>query len=103
MQPRCRITAGKHWAGPVFTATGEGIHTHGFIFLFSCSVLMLGVVTLQVYGGRDNIGQFDAVLTCFFLDTAHNVLVSAQRYCDCDTCTLPKVLGSPRSFGIDLW
>jgi hypothetical protein len=31
---------------------------------------------LQVYGGQNSVGQFDAVLTCFFLDTAHNVLVS---------------------------
>lgn len=29
----------------------------------------------QVYGGSSSRGQFDAVLTCFFLDTAHNVLV----------------------------
>lgn len=29
---------------------------------------------LEVYGGSTSRGQFDAVLTCFFLDTAHNVL-----------------------------
>ena len=29
-----------------------------------------------MYGGQNSVGQFDAVLTCFFLDTAHNVLVS---------------------------
>ena len=34
------------------------------------------VIAVQVYGGQNNAGQFDAVLTCFFLDTAHNVLVS---------------------------
>jgi N2227-like protein len=37
---------------------------------------MSEIVALQVYGGQNNAGQFDAVLTCFFLDTAHNVLVS---------------------------
>ena len=29
-----------------------------------------------MYSGQNNAGQFDAVLTCFFLDTAHNVMVS---------------------------
>ena len=46
--------------------------------------LMSGIVALQVYGGQSSAGQFDAVLTCFFLDTAHNVLVStvsAARGC----------------------
>lgn len=33
---------------------------------------------VQVYGGANSAGHFDAVLTCFFLDTAHNVLVRVQ-------------------------
>lgn len=32
----------------------------------------------QVYGGANSAGQYDAVLTCFFLDTAHNVLVRCR-------------------------
>lgn len=28
----------------------------------------------QVYGGPNMVGRFDCVVTCFFLDTAHNVL-----------------------------
>jgi len=29
---------------------------------------------LEVYGGPNMVGRFDCVVTCFFLDTAHNVL-----------------------------
>ena len=29
---------------------------------------------LQCYGGADNAGQWDALATCFFIDTASNIL-----------------------------
>ena len=29
---------------------------------------------VEVYGAPDQAGQWDAVATCFFIDTAHNVV-----------------------------
>ncbi|KAK3239313.1 hypothetical protein CYMTET_50752, partial [Cymbomonas tetramitiformis] len=38
---------------------------------------------VEVYGAPDQIGQWDAVVTCFFIDTAHNILEYMEIISNC--------------------
>lgn len=39
---------------------------------------------VEVYSSEDNAGAFDAVVTCFFIDTAHNVARRGRDACACE-------------------
>lgn len=54
---------------------------------------------VEVYGAPEQAGQFDSVATCFFIDTAHNIIryMEVIRHC-LKVCVCQRRLSSsPRS------